>query len=198
MPCVFSVMHCCLTLHLFRFIKPTIQDKPEEHCSVRQVEVYHNSPYNVHLDDCFKLYTKEEMVEHSFYLWLFPFLVVILFLVFHETYLHHSRPFLINLSLFGVLPSSLVQRMLGCVLGVRSSSRGQSSGSACGPSLRCWWCIWRGSSRYASCLAHTITFYTGDEGECDPSSTHNNLNFGWFLDITVFTQKLNDIFLFTF
>ena len=51
-------------LHLLlSFVKSSVlQERPEEHCSVREVESLHNSSYNVELEDCFTLYTKEEKV----------------------------------------------------------------------------------------------------------------------------------------
>ncbi|XP_020616960.1 ubiquitin carboxyl-terminal hydrolase 31-like [Orbicella faveolata] len=43
------------------FVKSSVlQERPEEHCSVREVESLHNSSHNVELEDCFTLYTKEE------------------------------------------------------------------------------------------------------------------------------------------
>ena len=39
-----------------------MQERPEEHCSVREVESFHNSAHHVELEDCFRLYTKDEKV----------------------------------------------------------------------------------------------------------------------------------------
>ena len=57
---MFSYLHS-----LFSFVKSSVlQERPEEHCSVREVESLHNSSHNVELEDCFTLYTKEEKVSH--------------------------------------------------------------------------------------------------------------------------------------
>ncbi|RMX43957.1 hypothetical protein pdam_00019814 [Pocillopora damicornis] len=43
------------------FVKSSVlQERPEEHRSVREVESLHNSSHNVDLEDCFRLYTKDE------------------------------------------------------------------------------------------------------------------------------------------
>ena len=42
-----------------------LQERPEEHCSVREVESFHNSSHHVELEDCFKLYTKDEKVSQG-------------------------------------------------------------------------------------------------------------------------------------
>ena len=56
------LMFSCFHL-LFSFVKSSVlQERPEEHCSVREVESLHNSSHNVELEDCFTLYTKEEKV----------------------------------------------------------------------------------------------------------------------------------------
>lgn len=45
------------------FVKSSVlQERPEEHRSVREVESLHNSSHNVDLEDCFRLYTKDEKV----------------------------------------------------------------------------------------------------------------------------------------
>jgi len=55
---MFSYLHLLLS-----FVKSSVfQERPEEHCSVREVESLHNSAHNVELEDCFTLYTKEEKV----------------------------------------------------------------------------------------------------------------------------------------
>lgn len=55
---IISYLHLLLS-----FVKSSVlQERAEEHCSVREVESLHNSSYNVELKDCFMLYTKEEKV----------------------------------------------------------------------------------------------------------------------------------------
>ena len=50
----------CLALSFVR--SSVLQERPEEHCSVREVESFHNSAHHVELEDCFRLYTKDEKV----------------------------------------------------------------------------------------------------------------------------------------
>ena len=51
---------------LFSFVRSSVlQERPEEHCSVREVESFHNSSHHVELEDCFKLYTKDEKVSQG-------------------------------------------------------------------------------------------------------------------------------------
>ena len=55
---IISYLHLLLS-----FVKSSVlQERAEEHCTVREVESLHNSSYSVGLEDCFKLYTKEEKV----------------------------------------------------------------------------------------------------------------------------------------
>lgn len=47
----------------YRLVRSSVlQERPEEHCSVREMESYHNSSHYAELEDCFKLYTKDEKV----------------------------------------------------------------------------------------------------------------------------------------
>ena len=51
-------------ISFFSLVKSSVlQERPEEHCSVREVELLHNSSHNVELEDCFRLYTKDEKVQ---------------------------------------------------------------------------------------------------------------------------------------
>lgn len=55
-----------------RFVKSSVlQERPEEHCTVREVESFHNSAHHVELEDCFTLYTKDEKLG-SEDAWLCP------------------------------------------------------------------------------------------------------------------------------
>lgn len=55
-----------------RFVKSSvIQERPEEHCTVREVESFHSSAHHVELEDCFTLYTKDEKLG-SEDAWLCP------------------------------------------------------------------------------------------------------------------------------
>ena len=52
-----------LSTSLVRFVKSSvIQERAEEHCTVREVESFHSSAHQVELEDCFTLYTKDEEV----------------------------------------------------------------------------------------------------------------------------------------
>ena len=58
----YNVLFLCLALSFVRSC--VLQERPEEHCSVREVESFHNSAHHVELEDCFKLYTKDEKVRN--------------------------------------------------------------------------------------------------------------------------------------
>lgn len=55
-----------------RFVRSSVlQERPEEHCTVREVESFHNNAHHVELEDCFSLYTKDEKLG-SEDAWLCP------------------------------------------------------------------------------------------------------------------------------
>ena len=50
----------------YRFVRSSVfQERPEEHCSVREMESFHNSSHHAEVEDCFRLYTKDEKVTRT-------------------------------------------------------------------------------------------------------------------------------------
>jgi len=63
-PCLNSSVFLFFFCLPFSFVRTSVlQERPEEHCSVREVESFHNSSHHVELEDCFSLYTKDEKVR---------------------------------------------------------------------------------------------------------------------------------------